>query len=154
MLDPMLAAFLQGPVMMIVGLRDARGLPAVARAVGARVSAAGVDLFVPTRQWGPALDGLSPGDPIALTFVQPTDYRSYQLKGPVLDIGPATDADQAVSATYAAMMQRLLVELGVGADMAPHWLTAEALARVSFAPDAAFTQTPGPGAGAAVGASA
>ena len=156
MLDQTLAAFLQGPVMMILGTRDARGLPAVARVVGARVSAdlALVDLFVPTLQWNSAVEALGPGDPVALTFCQPADYRAYQLKGPVRSLALAGEADLAASQTYAAMMRRVLVELGVQPAQTPFWLTSEALVRITFAPDAAFTPTPGPSAGSATGSAA
>lgn len=151
-LDQSLAAFLQGPVMMVFAAKDADGWPAVGRAVGARPSPdlAAVDIFVPAHQWGPALSGVVPGAPIALTFVQPADYRAFQVKGPALSLNPATPADLAMARGYVAAMKALLGGLGVPPDQSPHWLSVDDLMTLRMAPRTAFAQTPGAGAGEAV----
>ena len=70
MIDPTLAAFFEGPVMMIFATRSAAGGPAIGRGMGGRVIADGreVEFYAGGRQWAEALDGLAVGDPVALTF--------------------------------------------------------------------------------------
>lgn len=152
MLDQSLAAFLQGPVMMVFAAKDADGWPAAGRAVGARPSPdlTALDIFVPAHQWGLALSGVVPGAPIALTFVQPANYRAFQLKGPAVSLAPASPADLAMAQGYVAAMKVVLGGLGVPPDQSPHWLSVDDLMTLRFTPATAFAQTPGAGAGDAV----
>ena len=147
-INPALAAFLEGPVMMIFGARSAAGCPALGRAVGARVVADGreVEFYAGGRQWAEALGGLSVGDPVALTVARPVDYRTYQLKGPLLAIGRASEADVERSAAYADMIGETL-RAYVADAIFEQWLRPADLLTLRVQPAAAFAQTPGPGAG-------
>lgn len=147
-INPALAAFLEGPVMMIFGARSAAGFPALGRAVGARIVADGreVEFYAGGRQWAEALGGLSVGDPVALTVARPADYRTYQLKGPLVAIGPASRADVERSAAYAAVIRETL-RVYVTDSVFEQWLRPADLVTLRLEPAAVFAQTPGPGAG-------
>lgn len=149
MIDPTLAAFFESPVMIIFGTRSAAGRPAIGRGLGARVSAGGreVEFYAGGRQWAEALEGLCVGAPVAVTFCRPADYRAFQLKGPVLAMGPASQADMERSTTYAEAMNQVLKGLGVTDAQIERWLRPERLVTLRLQVAELFAQTPGPGAG-------
>lgn len=149
-IDQDLAAFVQSPVMMIFATRSAAGLPAIGRAVGARVTPGrdAIDIFVSPSQWADALSGVAAGSQIAFTACRPSDYKTFQFKGEVLDITPMDGADQAGAERYADDMTKVLLGLGVQRPQIDHWLTRVGLVRLRLQPRSTFAQTPGPGAGA------
>jgi hypothetical protein len=155
-IDQELAAFVEGPVMMIFGTRSAAGLPAIGRALGVRVAADGasIDFFVSASQWTDALDGLSVGDQAALTFCRPHDYRAVQVKGELLSIGPTPSADVAVVDSYIVAVAQVLTDLGVLKPQMDQWLVRRDLVTLRLKPRAVFSQTPGPGAGSPLAGSA
>ncbi|WP_332770194.1 hypothetical protein [Phenylobacterium sp.] len=150
MIDQDLAAFVQGPVMMILATRSAAGLPAIGRAIGARVTSGrdAIDIFVSPSQWADVLSGVVAGSQIAFTACRPSDYKTFQIKGEVLDVSPMDPADQAVAERYADDMTRELLGLGLQPHQIDHWLTRVGLVRLRLQPRSTFAQTPGPGAGA------
>lgn len=156
MIEQDLAAFVEGPVMMVLGTRSRAGLPAVARAVGARVTSGrdAIDIFASPGQWADALGGLAAGSQIAFTACRPSDYKAFQFKGEILDIAPVGPADQAAAERYADDMTRTLLDLGVQQQQIDHWLTRVGLVRLRLKPWSTFAQTPGPGAGAQLGQAA
>ncbi|KQW73273.1 hypothetical protein ASE17_10085 [Phenylobacterium sp. Root77] len=149
MIDAELTALLREPVMMVFAARSAAGLPALGRALGARPSPGGetLDIFTPAAQWGEALSGLVPGAPLAFTFVQPADYRTFQLKGELVSIASAGPEDIAAADRYAAQVSQALAALGVQPQQMAHWLGRGDLMTLRLAPTMAFSQTPGPHAG-------
>ena len=149
MIDPELAAFFESPVVMIFATRTAEGRPAIGRGVGGRVVADGgeVELYVDGRQWAEALDDLSIGDRVALTFCRPADYRAFQIKGPLLAIGPASPTDAERSAAYTQAMTEALRALGVGEVQTEQFLRPGNLVALRLRASVVFAQTPGPGAG-------
>lgn len=149
-IDQDLAAFIDGPVMMILGTRSLAGLPAVGRAIGARMTPErdAIDIFVSPGQWAEALGGVGAGSEIAFTACRPIDYRTFQLKGEVLEVAPMDEADQTAAECYADAMTRVLLDLGVQPPQIDHWLTRVGLMRLRLKPTSVFAQTPGPGAGA------
>jgi len=148
-IDLALAAFFEGPVMMIFATRGAAGGPAIGRGVGGRVVADGreVEFYAGGRQWAEALGSLSVGDPVALTFCRPADYRTFQLKGPLLAIAPASPADAERSAAYSDAMGEGLRALGLADVQLAQFLRPADLLTLRVRPTAIFAQTPGPGAG-------
>ena len=149
MIDAELTALLQEPVMMVFAARSAAGLPALGRALGARPAADGrtVDIFTPAAQWDEALSGLAPGSPLAFTFTRPNDYRTFQLKGALVSIRPSDAEDLAAADRYVTQVSLALAALGVQPQQMAHWLGRGDLVTLRLAPDAAFSQTPGPHAG-------
>lgn len=97
-------------------------------------------------------DAFVPGGAVAVTGGDPVTLRSTQVKGTILDVAPAGPDDVAASsrhrrATFAAIHE---------ADGSQHQIL-ERLVPVRFATcgvrvEESFDQTPGPGAGAPVGA--
>jgi hypothetical protein len=148
-IDAELTALLQEPVMMVFAARSAAGLPALGRALGARPAAdrETLDIFTPAAQWGEALSGLAPGSPLAFTFVQPDDYRTFQLKGALVSIAPSNADDVAAAGRYVARVSQALSTLGVQPQQMAHWLGRGDLMTLRLAPSMAFRQTPGPHAG-------
>lgn len=148
MLDTELVRFLQGPVMILMAARDAEGRPAIARGLGCSVQdGAALDVEIGARQWAEALAGLSPGDTVALTFVRPSDYRSVQVKGPLLSRAAGDAASDARAAAYRNAMGSELRRLGVLQPQIDQWVGLEPLTTLRVRPSTIFDQTPGEGAG-------
>lgn len=149
MIDADLAAFIEGPVMMVFAAADATGRPMIGRATGARRTDSGdVELFVSRARWGEVTDDLTVGAQVAVTFSRPADYRTFQIKGVLTAIQPSPPADLAAASNYAMTMTGSLLELGVLQSQVDQWLACDDLVTFRFKPGATFAQTPGPGAGA------
>lgn len=149
MIDSAIAEFVEGAVMTVLASRDEGHHPAIGRGVGTRRVEGGhlLDTMVSRAQWPRLIGNLSPGDPLAATFVAPDDYRTYQVKGVVETITPATDDDHALALAYHRQIHRLLTSLGVTAGQIGFWLTDRDLYRLRYLPTDVFVQTPGPRAG-------
>lgn len=168
-LTPELAGFLSGPVLMTIATRDAANRPMVGRGSGGRAVAGPPDPFaaappdgapgasarrlvevaVSALIWPETVANVRATGMLAVTFVQPADYRAFQLKGRAT-VRPAEAADQARADAYVAATERLLIDLGVGPDLVRYWLTARDIAVLTMEVDRVFEQTPGPRAGAVV----
>lgn len=154
-LDSKLALLFDEPAMMIAATRATDGRPAIARVMGARRRQdAGLDLMVAAGQWPEFAEGLAAGGQIAFTLCRPSDYETYQLKGPARPPIAAGEADRAFAADYIAATTAELRRLGATERQMACWLSLEGLVRIAFAPQNQFAQTPGPGAGRAIGAMA
>ncbi|MCS0504117.1 hypothetical protein [Ancylobacter mangrovi] len=152
MIDEQIAGFIEGAVMTILASRDARMRAAIGRAVGTR--RAGPSLFetlVSRVQWPELTGNLVPGAPLALTFAGLEDYRCYQVKSVVLEVGAADEDDRRRAASYVAEMTRRLAGVGVAARPAGAWLCEIDLQRVRYRPLAVYDQTPGIHAGRRLG---
>lgn len=134
--------------MVLMAAADAEGRPAIARGLGCTVRGE-TELVVAfgARQWAHALDGLSPGDPVALTFVRPSDYRAVQIKGPLLARAEGDAAAEARAAAYRAAMSSELLGLGVMQGQIDQWIDLEPLATLHVQAMTVFDQTPGERAG-------
>ncbi len=64
-------------------------------------------------QWPKAVGAAPPGRPIATTCVRATDYKACQIKGRVLEAGPADAAFQALGGAYVAEQLARMLALGV-----------------------------------------
>lgn len=147
-----MAAFIEGPMMMVYAVRAASGRPALARALGARVAPHGDEIafFASESAWPEATGGLAPGAPLALTVCDPSDYRTYQFKGPILNAAAANVAERAVVGRYVAGVVAVLEGLGIQRGQIDHWITPRDLIAIRFRPVASFSQTPGAEAGRAL----
>ncbi len=147
-----LARFITGPVLMTIATRDAANRPLIARGSGGHVSPdlARVDVAVSARLWPETIAHVRENGMFTVTFVQPADYRAFQVKGRA-EVRPATPEDEARAEAYVAGTEALLTGLGVPLDLIRHWLTAREIAIVALTVDRVFEQTPGPRAGAVVG---
>lgn len=125
--------------------------PSLARAWGCSVSAdrRRVSVYVSPGQAGALLSDLRGGRPIAVVFSLPSSHRTIQLKAPGATVERCSARDQAVVTRYRQAFGKDLERVGHGGSWAAAYLRAagEELVRVTFRPDAAFAQTPGPRAG-------
>ncbi|AMO22915.1 hypothetical protein GCM10027034_34170 [Ramlibacter solisilvae] len=142
-------------VSVHVASRDARMRPSVMRGLGLDLDlAAGrITVFVSREQAGQLVLDLSANGHVAVVVSEPLSHRAMQLKATRATLRNAVAADEAVLARYLASMERAVQSVGHAPRMARAMLAhrIEDLVAVSFTPDQAFDQTPGPKAGAALG---
>ncbi|MCK6445296.1 MAG: pyridoxamine 5'-phosphate oxidase family protein [Planctomycetes bacterium] len=148
MISPDLAEFLESGVSILVGTRDANLRPDCVRAIGARVETGGKELtvFLPSGTVGANLANLRDNGRIAVCFSRPMDHRSIQVKGGVLSIGEASEADRSHVDRFRAAYAQHLAFVGVPVrttERMAHWPSYVVRLRV----ESIFVQTPGPGAG-------
>ena len=144
-----LRAFFESGISILVGTRDARLVPAVMRAVGARVEASGAELtvFLPDVTSAKILANVRDNGRMAVTFSRASDHRSLQVKGTVISCAPATRADRDAIDLYRLSYARELSVIGLPPRLTlrvAHWPAHAVRLRV----ESVFAQTPGPGAGA------
>lgn len=151
-LDDALAAFLEGGRSITLASRDVLLHPFVARAVACRVAADRRSLVVllPRSQALPLFEHLADNGQLAAVFSEPSSHRTFQLKGHDAHEIAADGDDQAAA---SGQLDRLIAELiGLGFDEATlrtcFACAADDLAAIRFTPAEAYSQTPGPRAGA------
>ncbi len=147
-IDPALAAFVEGDAAQTIALVDDARAPTIGRAWGLRVR----DGHVVRAQVGADVATtaqLHPGARIAILLIDVATYRSVQLKGSIVAVEPPTASDRDVHEAYVAEFVAALhaADRHIPVEDA---LPAQLLA-VTIDADAVFDQTPGPGAGRAVG---
>jgi hypothetical protein len=152
LLDEGTAAFVQGAVSINAASRGAGNTPALARASGCRVAAdrGRVALYLARSKSEALIEAVRATRAVAAVFSLPSSHRTVQLKGADAEVGPPAARDYDAVARYIEAFAAELEPLGYAAELARAllWLDAADLAVLSFTPSAAFSQTPGPGAGA------
>lgn len=143
-------------VSVIVSSSDMTGRPSIMRAVGSEVSGNGqsITVFVSRRQSRQLILDITATRRIAVVFSRPSTHRTVQLKSSGATIRSAAPSDQPALARYLASMEHEIGLVGYGPHMTRAMLAHQLddLVAISFEPAAAFDQTPGPKAGAALGA--
>jgi hypothetical protein len=154
-LDPAHAAFIQSGVSIVAASRDRDNNPMLVRAVACRVSPdrQRVTVFLSRRQAGTLLADVGSSRVLAVVFSQPSTHRTIQLKSVDAVEVPLAAGDVERMAEHARLVVADLKRLGYGDEVLRAYFsyTVEDVAAVAFTPSAAFTQTPGPGAGARLG---
>lgn len=147
------AAFLEGPVMILVSTCGHEQRAFIARGSGAHFDrrTGRIKVLLCRSQWSDVATTATPGCPIAVTFARPADYRAFQAKGVIKEIAPASEEEQRCATAYVARMLEMMAELGVTKVQLSHTLTDKDLVWISFLPTDLFTQTPGPDAGQRLG---
>lgn len=139
-------------VSAIAASRDAAHTPSVMRAVGSTISDDGtqVTVFLARTQSRQLLQDVAATGRIAVVFSQPSTHRTVQLKAASARIRAATPDDEPALARYLAAMEHELALIGLGAGFARAMLAYRLpdLVAITFTPEEAFDQTPGPRAGA------
>lgn len=150
LLDDDHAAFIQGGVSVIVTSRNAQLVADVVRGCGCRVSRdrRQVTVLVEPSRAGTLLDDVVANGMVAVVFSQPSTHRTIQLKGSDASVVKVTSADRAAAARHLAAWKQELGSIGHTPELAGAVRgAAERIAAIRFTPNAAFQQTPGPGAG-------
>jgi hypothetical protein len=154
LLDESHAAFIQSGVSIIASSCDRANVPALAKAVGCRVSPdrRRVIVLLAASQAAPVLEDIAITASIAVVFSKPTTHQTIQLKGTDAALVPVEPTDRACLERYAAAYAAELSRLGWGVDTGRVlvWCEPAELVAVAFTPAAAFNQTPGPRAGASL----
>jgi len=149
-LDAGHAAFIQGPVSVIVASRNAELVADVVRGCGCRVSRdrRQVTVLIEPGRASTLLDDVATNGMIAVVFSQPSTHQTIQLKGTDARVVRVTAADRAAARQHLRDWSADLGRIGFDAPFsaALHGGTGE-LAAIRFTPTAAFQQTPGPAAG-------
>jgi hypothetical protein len=149
-----LLALMERGISVLAASRNAALVPSVMRAIGSSVEDAGrrITVFVSRRQARQLLEDLATG-PIAVVFSEPATHRSIQVKASKCSLRDGRPEDAPLLARYLASMEREVQRVGY-----PPHLTRAMLAHdphdvvaITFTPEQAFEQTPGPRAGAAIG---
>jgi len=145
-----LASFLERGNSIIVATRNAALVPAVTRATAIRVIAPDrVTVLLPPSTSAQVLANLESNGEIAVCVSWPRDFRTYQLKGRCLSIGPSTPEDLVSSEQQLHGFAGAVAPFGnTRAQVRNLWLFDTVRAEVLVT--SLFTQTPGPGAGARV----
>ncbi len=157
-IDEGIAAFVRGPVTLVLGARDRDNLASVVYCRGCRPDAARgtVTVFVSRAQAVDVLANVRAFPSVALVVCRPTTFRTLQLKGSDASIEPLADGDAARVAAYIEMIVAELAQVGDDPDWSRTAFSYEAsdLVAVTFTPTSVFVQTPGPNAGEPVGSRA
>jgi hypothetical protein len=152
--DDLLAMIARG-VSANVGSRDAALRPSVMRAVGSAVSpdGASVTVYLARSQSRQLIQDIASTGHLAVVFSEPATHRTVQLKARSASLRDATEADRPLLTRYLASMEHEIGRVGhppsIARAMLAHRL--EDVVAVSFEPEQAFDQTPGPQAGRAIG---
>lgn len=154
LLTPEQIAMIDKGVSAIVASRDAALRPSLMRAVGSRIAPDGseVTLWLARGSARQLLLDIAATGRIAVVFSEPATHRTVQLKGSRVRLRDAAEADRPLLARYLASMEHEIALVG----HAPHYVRAmlshrlEETVALSFVPEAAFDQTPGPRAGSAL----
>lgn len=152
-LDESNAAFIAGPsASMALASRDAHNVPSLFKVAACRVSSdrRRVTLFVDQQIAAAVVRDLRAGHPIAAVFSEPATHRTIQLKGERAEVGPVTPADREYAREHFESIVAHIAALDYpeAALKCYYHFSPEQLVAISFAPTAAFEQTPGPSAGA------
>jgi hypothetical protein len=145
------AEFVQTGLSISVSSCSERLVSSIAKGVGCRVSPGRdrVTVLMFARPGEEVLSDLRRGAPIAVCFSRPSTHQTVQLKGSRALVEPARPQDVAVSRRCLDLLAEDLTPLGFSRRMLEtfFWQDPADLVAVGFAPEGAFAQTPGPGAG-------
>jgi len=150
-----LLAMMARGVSAIVGSRDEAFRPSIMRAVGTDVAPDGsrITVYLSRSQSRQLLQDIASTGHVAAVFSEPATHRTVQVKARAAELRAATQADRPVLARYLASMEHEIGRVGYPAALARAMLAhrLEDVVAVSFTPEQAFDQTPGPRAGSATG---
>jgi hypothetical protein len=155
LLPPDLLAMIERGVSVVVGSRDAAMRPSLMRAVGSSVEGGGrsITLFVSRRQSRQLVQDIAATGHVAAVFSEPATHRTVQVKAARAELRNAVPEDEAVLARYLASMEHEIQRVGYPPHMTRAMLAhrLDDLVAISFEPELAFDQTPGPRAGTRLG---
>ncbi|WP_292576766.1 pyridoxamine 5'-phosphate oxidase family protein [Mesorhizobium sp.] len=152
-LDDKLLEFFTRPLMCIIAGADAAGRPSAGRGVGFHLieDREAIEVIFSAWQWPRLEPCIRQTGRIAATFVSPSDYVSFQLKGAAtMRDTQAPDLDHAERFITAATNE--LESLGVPRRLIAPWLTAREARVARLEVSETYIQTPGPLAGMLAGA--
>ena len=148
-IDPEHVAFAADGRALIVGGVHESGAPHATRAWGFHVDA-GLPVVVLDADDADGAACLTPGRHIAVSAADVRTFQSVQIKGVVVSVSEATEADHAAVEHYLTAFYDAVVEVdGVPRGLVER-VTPSRYSACRFEPRELYDQTPGPGAGAVV----
>jgi hypothetical protein len=143
--------FLQSGITILVGSRDSRLVPEGVRGVNARVSPDGTELtiWLPAATAARTLANVADNGHLAVYFCS-IDHRSFQFKGRVIATRKALAKERAELERYRAAIAQHWGQIGLPPRLTHRMVVWPAHA-LTMQVESVFVQTPGPGAGAALG---
>ena len=155
LLPPDVIAMMARGVSVNVSSRDAQLRPSVMRAVGSHVSPDGatITVYLARRQARQVVLDVAATGHIAAVFSEPATHRTVQVKAARADLRNADTSDEPVLAAYLRSMEHEISRVGYPAQVTRAMLAhrLDDVVAISFQPDQAFDQTPGPKAGTPLG---
>ena len=152
LLPPEMLAMMARGVSVNVASHDLALRPSAVRAVGSSISDDGrlITVFVARKQARQLIQDVAATGHIAAVFGEPATHRTAQVKSTKAVLRNAEPADEPVLARYLASMEYEIQRVGHGSLFTRAMLSypIEELVAISFEPEQAFDQTPGPKAGA------
>jgi len=143
-----------GGVVVLVGTRDADLSPAITRGWGLRLAPDGSEarICVADATSADTLANIADNQQIAVTFSKPSTYRTFQLKGRVLEVTAASPDAMADVVRHREAFVQEVGTVGLPRELAERVFSVEievspAVKALRFRVDAVFDQTPGPAAG-------
>lgn len=133
---------------IVIGTRDAQNLPHLSRVWGPRLhlDEGTVELFVDLPKSTDVLRDLRDNGRVAVTAVHPLTNRAIQMKGRCIEIGDPSGDDWTWIDRHRGGFAELVKNFGYPAHLVRNmWSVQVKKLRISI--EAAFDQTPGPGAG-------
>jgi hypothetical protein len=154
-IDRDVIAFLKGRrVAVSIAARSEQCIPSVTRAIGYRISGdrRQFAVFVVARQAERVLADLRANARAAVVFTEPSTHKSVQVKGDDARVTALEEGDWPVINAYADDLVSEICPLGYPEPLIRKMTecTPQQVVAVRFTPTAAFGQTPGPRAGAAL----
>lgn len=139
--------------MCIIAAVDREGRPSAGRGIGLNVldDRETIDVIFSGWQWPRLESSVRETGRLAVTFVSPSDYMTFQIKGAAAmrETGPS-DLDHAER--FMADATQALSSLGVPPAIIAPWLTARDAKIARLDAGEIYIQTPGPYAGMSTGA--
>lgn len=147
-------ALIASGVSTIVASRDAQHQPSLMRAVGASITPQGdrITVYLSRGASTQLLADLQTTGHIAVVFSEPSTHRTVQVKAGQVQLRDALATDTELLQRYLSAMEIQLQHVGFG----PHYTRImlahrpEDVVAVTFTPEQAYDQTPGPRAGASL----
>jgi hypothetical protein len=155
LIPPDLLEMMERGVSVNVGSRDAQLRPSLMRGLGSLIEDGGrrITVYLARRQSRQLVLDIAATGHVAAVFSEPHSHKAVQVKASKAQLRNATDADRPVLARYLAAMEVAIGRVGFPAELvrAMYTYELEDVVAVTFEPEQAFDQTPGPKAGARVG---
>lgn len=150
-IDAQQAAFLQQGVSITACSCNADKVTSIARVFGCKLSSdlRHITLYLSRIQAAAILADVKANGAIAVVFSEPPTHRTIQLKGKDARITDPDDDAWTIVEKHNEEFAQSLLPIGFTREFT-HALLAcpeSELIGISFSPDAAFSQTPGPKAG-------
>jgi len=150
-LDAGQVAFIRAGVSISIASCAAGGVPQLVRGIGCRVADDGssVTIFVPEAKSQAVQRDIFATGRIAVAFSRPTTHRTMQLKSSDARVTAVQPEDLAVVDAYRDAFVAEVGSLGFPEGMVRLLLACppHEVVGLTFRPQEAFTQTPGPNAG-------